>query len=390
MEALIMSCSTGGGHNSAGMALADELKKRGHNVTFLDPYTLAGEKVSLVISNSYVKLVQKSPRIFGFAYFLAEKYRHLPIKSPVYRLNRRMVPHMRRYLSENHFDFILMPHLYPTLILANLRNTGFEVPPTVLISTDYACIPFMEESNCDLTVTACDLLEPQYVGYGIPREKLRSCGIPVRAAFTDGMTREEARKTLGYEPEIKYLLLSGGSIGAGKLTTALRSLVSYMSKREDIRLTVVCGNNEKLFRRLSVKYSDNNKLVILKSTDKMAVYMKACDCFIGKPGGLSSTEAAVTGTPLIHLAPIPGCETINAAFFAGLGMSLYVRKPRREIKSALIRIFDENYAKEMKNAQAKYINRHAASDICDCVEELLRQSRKTDDNTEEQPSGVQA
>ena len=163
-----------------------------------------------------------------------------------------------------------------------------------------------------------------------------------------------------------------------------------MSKREDIRLTVVCGNNEKLFRRLSVKYSGNNKLVILKSTDKMAVYMKACDCFIGKPGGLSSTEAAVTGTPLIHLAPIPGCETINAAFFAGLGMSLYVRKPRREIKSALIRIFDENYAKEMKNAQAKYINRHAASDICDCVEELLRQSRKTDDNTEEQPSGVQA
>ena len=43
--------------------------------------------------------------------------------------------------------------------------------------------------------------------------------------------------------------------------------------------------------------------------------------FLPKPGGLTSTEAAVTGVPMIHTAPIPGCETVNRKFFMKAGMS---------------------------------------------------------------------
>ena len=39
MEALILSCGTGGGHNSAGIAVKEELLLRGHHVTMLNPYT---------------------------------------------------------------------------------------------------------------------------------------------------------------------------------------------------------------------------------------------------------------------------------------------------------------------------------------------------------------
>ena len=39
MEALILSCGTGGGHNAAGYAVKEELERRGHNVKMLDPYT---------------------------------------------------------------------------------------------------------------------------------------------------------------------------------------------------------------------------------------------------------------------------------------------------------------------------------------------------------------
>ena len=40
MEALILSCSTGGGHNAAARAVKEELLRRGHNAVMLDPYTL--------------------------------------------------------------------------------------------------------------------------------------------------------------------------------------------------------------------------------------------------------------------------------------------------------------------------------------------------------------
>ena len=43
MEALILSCGIGGGHDAAGRAVAEALERRGHRVTFMDPYQLAGE-----------------------------------------------------------------------------------------------------------------------------------------------------------------------------------------------------------------------------------------------------------------------------------------------------------------------------------------------------------
>ena len=70
MEILILSCGTGGGHNAAGKAVADELHRRGHQVTFTDPYLLAGRNVANLVSDSYVRLVQRSPGLFGKMYSL--------------------------------------------------------------------------------------------------------------------------------------------------------------------------------------------------------------------------------------------------------------------------------------------------------------------------------
>ena len=50
--------------------------------------------------------------------------------------------------------------------------------------------------------------------------------------------------------------------------------------------------------------------------------MAAADVLFTKPGGLSSTEAAVRRVPLVHTDPIPGCETKNRAFFVSRGMSV--------------------------------------------------------------------
>ena len=55
MEALILSCSTGGGHNAAGNAVADELIRRGHHAVMLDPYALVGRPMEYAVSGVYVE-----------------------------------------------------------------------------------------------------------------------------------------------------------------------------------------------------------------------------------------------------------------------------------------------------------------------------------------------
>lgn len=49
MRVLILSCNTGGGHNSAGRAMEERLKREGEQVTMLDIMSLAGQRTSKIV-----------------------------------------------------------------------------------------------------------------------------------------------------------------------------------------------------------------------------------------------------------------------------------------------------------------------------------------------------
>ena len=80
---------------------------------------------------------------------------------------------------------------------------------------------------------------------------------------------------------------------------------------------VICGNNKKMFQKMKKKYKDQKSILLVGQTRQMDVYMKASDIVYTKPGGLTSTEAAVSGIPIVHTAPIPGCESANKRFLSG-------------------------------------------------------------------------
>ena len=61
----------------------------------------------------------------------------------------------------------------------------------------------------------------------------------------------------------------------------------------------------------------NGQITPMRSTNKMALYLKASDVFISKPGGLSSTESAAAGVPLVHISPIPGAKAATRSFCQG-------------------------------------------------------------------------
>ena len=63
MDALILSCSTGGGHNAAAAAIKEALTLRGHHAVMLDPYELAGKNLDRKVGNTYIKIAQRTPRL---------------------------------------------------------------------------------------------------------------------------------------------------------------------------------------------------------------------------------------------------------------------------------------------------------------------------------------
>ena len=368
MEALILSCGTGGGHHSAARAVADELKRRGHTAVFLDPFTLAGRKTAALVGNSYIRVVQNSPRLFGFAYSLGEHYRRLPVTSPVYQVNSLLAGHLKRYLEENHFDVIFMTHMYPAHVLTALRKKGTALPPTIQIATDYTCIPFTEETECDAYIIPSDKLKAVFTARGLPGEKLYPLGIPVSRSFSQKEDRQAACKRLGLDPDKRYVLAAGGSMGGGKVKKIIQTLADEIAGRKDTKLIVICGSNKRMYDELVRKALPGVK--VIGFTSDMAEYMKAADLFVTKPGGLSSTEAAVCGIPMIHVAPIPGCETYNARFFSGCGMSRFCHTSKRELAEALKILDSKTECDTMVRNQRKIIRPDSAGRISDFAEKM--------------------
>ena len=184
MDALVLSCGTGGGHDSAGKAITEELKCRGHNVQMINPYILQSQQLAHRINSIYTRTVQKMPGFFGGVYRIGQFYRRLPFRSPVYFANRGMVSAMQDYFESNHFDIVISTHLFPAEIITNMKHCGLAVPKTMFVATDYTCIPFTEETECDAYVVPSESLIAAYEDRGTPSEKLYPIGIPVQRSFS--------------------------------------------------------------------------------------------------------------------------------------------------------------------------------------------------------------
>lgn len=372
MDALILSCSTGGGHNAAGNAVQKELQRRGHYTEIWDPYELVSSRLAEGIGNTYIKTAQKMPVLFGLIYLLGEGYRRLPFRSPVYFANRKIARLLEKRLNEHPVDLIVMPHLFPAEVITYMKRHGMKVPKTVFIATDYTCIPFTEETDCDYYIIPDKELLTEFAGRGIPKERLLPIGIPVSQLFLRVMTKEEAKRQLGLSIEKHYILISGGSIGAGDLEEAVRVVCGYLEQKKGMACIVICGNNDRLYHKLKKRAKNTEVLHVLKSTQKMHLYMKASDVFISKPGGLSSTEAAVAGTTLIHISPIPGCEFANQKFFAKHHMCIPVGNVEKQLIPAIIYARKQNVETKMRSAQTRCVNRHACEEICDWLESFVQ------------------
>ena len=370
MNALMLTCGTGGGHNSACAAVAEAMAARGHRVTTLNPYTLKNDQVAEVIDKAYILLAQKAPNAFGAAYKLGDVYRKLPFPSPVYQLNRQMEPVLERYMEEHHFDAVVTTHLFPAEILTSMKRRKTSVPRTYFIATDYACIPFTEETDLDWYIIPAKELTAEFVGRGIDEARIRPLGIPVRPPFYQREDRDVVRARLGLSADRKMILVAGGSIGAGHIQKVVGILLDRYGPDADI--IVVCGSNQELKEHVERAFS--GRCTVLGFTDQMADYLKACDLYLSKPGGLSSTEAAVVGTALVHITPIPGCETSNMHFFAQNGMSLAVDSPEHELINACDRLLEKGARERMIQAQHRVIPADAAGDICALLEEEYERS----------------
>ncbi len=334
----------------------------------LDPYTLDPTWKASHVGSFYVFTAKWFPHVFGAVYHMGMRLCRLPITSPMYYANRKAAKKLGDYLKDNSYDVIAMTHFYAAEMLTYLKRKGYDIPPTVFIGTDYTCTPFTMETQCDKYVIPAEDICEDYIRQGARREQLLPYGIPVSRVFEPtSVDTAELKARLGLQADKRTVLVTGGSMGAGNMKRLAGKLIRYGKENSDTQFVIICGTNKKLYKILSEKTAGNSSFVIIGFTDKMNEYMAAADVFVTKPGGLSSTEAAVSGVPIVHMKPIPGCESKNIKYFEKHKMSLPLKGIT--IEKALDRLKDKQECRNMINNQRRHIS-SAAGRICDLLEEM--------------------
>lgn len=362
---LVLSCNTGQGHNSAAQAVTEAFLAYGADCQRQDALSFAGENVSRVISKSYIGVAVKAPRFFHLLYEAGGFISSDKHRSIVYAVNCAYAGALCEYIRAEKFDAVIAPHLFPAEALTHMRKHDMTQVHWYAVATDYTCIPFWEETAPDRFFIPHASLAQEFLDRGIPQERLCATGIPVRRAFQEKAAKQEARARLSLSAEGKLYLIMSGSMGFGNLGKLIDPLLAACGEHDHV--AVICGNNASLKEALAARYAQQTQLTLIGYTEEAALYMDACDVLLTKPGGLTSTEAAVKNVPLVHTAPIPGCETCNRNFFGQHGLSISGETPEECAAAAVALAWDAQRQSRMLSAQREWINPKAADEICEFV-----------------------
>ena len=320
MQILILSCNTGGGHNSAAAALKEYFESKEIFCEIKDALAFDSRLKSAIISKGDILLYKKAPKLFGFGYRFAEKHPSKPgYDSFLYTIMKRGTEKLYDYLCENDFQAVLCTHVFAGMMMTEIKKRHDLNIRFYFVATDYASYPGIEEIQASGFFVAHKNLIPDYMNYGISEDRIIPIGIPIKRAFYKSLTQERAKEVLGLPKERKMVLLMCGSIGCGPIYKLGMKILKKLP--EDADLIVICGSNKKLFKKFE-KHNSFENLHVVGFTNKMNIYMDACDIVVTKPGGLSSTESATKLLPMILMGEAVACEVRNMEFFLKNGFAV--------------------------------------------------------------------
>ena len=369
MKILILSCSTGEGHNAAARALIEAAELRGDRADLRDPVSFGGERARRAVAGAYNGMIRRTPVLFGAVYGIGDLVDRTNLTSPIYLANALYAEKLSREIVRDGYAAVISTHLYGAEAMTAVRRREGNPIPSYCVLTDYTIIPFFTEPDADaLFIPHADLIEEGIEKGAVP-EKLIPTGIPTSPRFPSPVSREEARRRLGLPPAARVYLCMSGGVGCGNMSRLCRRLAET-EEGDDWRVCVLTGRNAGMKEALEARFPGNH-VTAVPFTKEVPLWMRASDAVISKAGGLSSTEAAVAGVPLIHLMTIPGCETRNAAFFEARGMSRRTRSESEAAEAAAALVRDSAASEAMREAQRQNTRADAAERILAYVADRL-------------------
>jgi UDP-N-acetylglucosamine--N-acetylmuramyl-(pentapeptide) pyrophosphoryl-undecaprenol N-acetylglucosamine transferase len=310
-KSIAIACGGTGGHLFPGVAVGEELRLRGCNVTLMvSPKEVDQQAVRSISGMEIVTLpavgLTRGAGI-GFLWGFWKSYRAA-----------------RRHFRLRRADFVL-------------AMGGFVSAPPIVAGRSCGAKTFLHESNSipgRANRWLAPLVDGAFVYFPSAAARLRArrvevAGMPVRPQFRAPLTPSEARQTLGISVEGPLLLVMGGSQGATRINELVLKIAPQLREAvPGLQFMHLTGPAD--FEKIRDGYAAQKvPAMVHPFFEQMDAALAAANVAVSRAGASSLAELAARQLPAV-LIPYPTAadnhQFFNALAFAECGAAQMLRQ----------------------------------------------------------------
>lgn len=431
MNVLILSASTGGGHNRASNALKSYITSVDKNtsVHIIDTLEHCSSVLNKTVTLGYKAIAKNIPELYGTFYKNADK--ESPFAEFVNTLYTQLAKKLLPLLDEYQPDVVVTCHPFASSMMSVLKKSYDVTIPVVTIITDFMPHRSYVGDHIDAYVTAStDTAQNLAEKYNVDEKLIYPLGMPIFNSFynSDENKNSETLDRLGFSHDMPTILIMAGSFGVTDILKIYENLVEI---DYPYQIIVITGKNKRLYdafekilnrnlnefetqdiSSLFTSLSDANIMKILydnseqirqdigaklnstfkRSTDKtkptklfyyvdnVEDYMHVSDLIITKPGGLTTSESLACGLPMAVFKAFPGQESQNADFLVNKQAAIVLEKGEKGAKQIEELLSNPEKLKAMKENSRNSAITNSTESIYNLLIDIIKNNKQDKQN----------
>jgi UDP-N-acetylglucosamine--N-acetylmuramyl-(pentapeptide) pyrophosphoryl-undecaprenol N-acetylglucosamine transferase len=365
MKAIITGGGTGG-HIYPALAVAEELKKRGWEILYLgSDYRMEAEIVPKAGFDFKGLSVRPLPRKISTKIISSLFY-----NTKAFFKALKLIKDFKADIVIGTGGFVAGPVVLAASLLRKKtviheQNAYPGITNKVLAKVvDKVCLNFLE---------AADYLK-------VKKNKIEITGNPVRPQILN-VDRDRAYKELNLNPELKTILITGGSLGAEVINQNIIELYKYAVQNQ---IQILHLSGKKNYKQLLKTLEDNNLdpedplLNIIDYLDEMEYALAAADLIIARAGatGLAEITSCARASILIPFAAAAeNHQLVNARTLQKNKAALVIEESDLDgdllLKKVKSIIENENKLKSMSAAAGEMSQKNSLANIIRVIEKII-------------------
>lgn len=359
---IAIACGGTGGHLFPGLAVAEQLRQRGHELL-------------IIISEKEIDTIAMRDRT---------EFRSAKLPSLGYPgLSLQLIPFGLKLFSGYLSCRKLFRQFKPDAVLG---MGGFTSTVPLFCARQRKVPRFIHESNAiagkanrlNARFASAVLLGFEACQKSFSGHQTIVCGTPVREALLTKPARTEAAQTFGLDPaDGPIVLVMGGSQGAQGINLALADAAPNL-KESGLQVIHLAGSAD--VQALKQAYAAAGiPAHVADFCNRMEMAYGAADVVISRSGASSLTETAYYGLPAI-LIPYPHAaddhQRLNAEIFAAAGAAALLSQPEatptRLTEVLMPMLKDSSLRERMSSAARSLSTENSAVLIANMIEEAIQ------------------